>query len=246
MTRGTSGSVPIGYWSSGSAGAVWASVWAANVNAFEVNWFLKTGPAEDPSTDTASRGLNYLVSLLSTSAIGLQTNGLGTFNPDSNANGRGIRTSQGNEMYQGGPFVDAIVASGTPNAVAPLGAANIGGRTYKDIVQDMIDYFAWSQYDSSPAGGGWRYSANEWPDNSACQWVAIGVIPAVRQWGVTIPQTVRDWNVVWLNYSHYIPTGTFGYTSANSFAWGSYATTPSGMVQLAMDGIGRGNGLWDR
>ncbi|NWG13787.1 MAG: PKD domain-containing protein [Acidobacteria bacterium] len=245
MVRGVSGTVPIGYWTGGAAGSGWYSNDAVNVNAFEVNGFLKTGPADDPYTETVSRGLDCLFTRLNASSIGLQSTPRGLLNPDSNGNGIGIYVGQGYPFYQGGPFVDAIVASGTPGAVAPLGGASVLGRTYRDIVQDMIDYFAWGQYDSSPAAGGWRYSANEWPDNSACQWVAIGLIPAERQWGVIVPSLVKQLNADWLAYSQG-SYSAFGYTGPGYFPWGPYATTPSGMVQSAMDGIGRGNTIWDK
>jgi len=249
ITRTTSGGQPIGYWNSGYAASGYNSVWAANVNAFEVNGFLKTGPAEDPYTETVGRGLDYIFTQLGSTSVTTQTNGLGTFNPDVNGNGIGLYDTQGYSMYQGGMLVDAIVASGTPNAIAVIGPANVIGRTYKDIVQDMIDYFSYCQYDSSP-GGGWRYNCNQWGDNSACQWVAIGAIAATRQWGVQVPNFVRQWNVPWLTYTQSATTGTFGYGgqeySGTALPWGPYATTPSGMVQLAMDGIGRGNAMWDK
>ena len=248
QTRSTSSGQPVGYWNSGNAGSGYYSVSAANVNAFEVNGFLKTGPADDPYTETVARGLNMLFTYLTAAAIpNSQTNSRGTFNPDSNGNGLGVAVNQSYPFYQGGPFVDAIVASQTPDAVAVLGPANVIGRTYKSIVQDMVDYFAYCQYDGS-GGGGWRYSCNEFPDNSACQWVAIGNIAAVRQWGVPLPNVVRQWNADWLAYSQNAQ-GWFGYTSNNYFPWGPYATTPSGMVQLAMDGIGRGSAgspSWDK
>jgi len=244
MNRFTSGVVPVGNWTSGNAASGYPSVWAANVNAFEVNGFLKGGPAEDPYTETVGRGLEYLFTQLAATGIpASQTNSLGTFNPDSNGNGLGVYTSQGLAIYQGGPFVDAIVASGTPTAIALLGPANVVGRQYQDIVQDMVDYFAWCQYDS-PAGGGWRYGCNEHPDNSACQWAAIGLVPATRQWGLVLHDLVRQFNVTWLNYSQ-AASGAFGYTGTGT-AWGPYATTPSGMVQLALDGLGRSSTLWDK
>jgi len=42
-------------------------------------------------------------------------------------------------------------------------------------------------------------------------------------------------------------SGAFSYTNSNaSFPWGPWGTTPAGMVQMVMDGIGRGNAQWDR
>ncbi|MCZ7634912.1 MAG: hypothetical protein M5U12_01895 [Verrucomicrobia bacterium] len=64
------------------------------------------------------------------------------------------------------------------------------------------------------------------------------MIPAERNWGLTVPQWVKHWNVPWLAATQ-AGSGAFGYTDSNPI-WGPYATTPSGMVQMVMDGIGRG------
>jgi hypothetical protein len=82
------------------------------------------------------------------------------------------------------------------------------GRSYGDIVQDMVDYYAYCQYDGAQ-GGGWRYSCNQFPDNSANQWAAIGLIAAEENFGATVPQIVKDSNEVWINYSQH-PSGAAG------------------------------------
>ncbi len=239
-----------GYWQLGGSynGGSHYCATPAIVNAFEVNGHLETGPAANPYTETVSRGMRQTFNYLTATAISPQTLG----NPDSNGNGYGVYVPQSSYLYQGGMFIDALIASGTPNAVAPTGPASPGpgvvGRTYKDIVQDMVDFYAYSQYDDIRYGG-WRYTVNDFPDNSACQWAAVGLIPAERIWGCVVPQWVKDANNNWLTYSHYTPTattGTFGYTGPNSFAWGPFATTPSGLVQMAMLGKGRGDARWDR
>lgn len=38
--------------------------------------------------------------------------------------------------------MDAIIASGTPDAITTTGGTNVIGRTYKGIVQDMLDEYA--------------------------------------------------------------------------------------------------------
>jgi hypothetical protein len=218
---------------------------AANVNAFLVNGHGETGDPANPYVETVQRAVRRLFGFLSASAIANQTNPLGTFSPDSNGNGLGVLVNQGNPFYQGGPIIDAIVATGTPNRIADYGAANIIGRTYTAIVRDMVDYYAFCQYDSGAAAGGWRYSCNEFPDNSAAQWGAIGLL-AARRWGIEVASIVRQVNLnYWLAYSQDSATGVFGYTSSSPI-WGPYATTPSGMVQLAMDGVGRGDPRWDK
>ncbi len=261
--RGALSGAEVGHWNTCPSGTCYATdtsyyaVTPSNVHAFEVNGHLETGSADNPYTETVQRGMRRIFQMLSCSApagITSQTNGLGTFNPDSNGNKYAVFVNDSYPYYQGGMFMDAIIASGTPNAVTTTGTAASGdnpgilGRTYKDIVQDMVDGYSWAQYDGT-AGGGWRYNANEAPDNSACQWAAIGLIAAERTWGVdvigptgiVVPQIVKNWNKTWLAYSQHT-SGYFGYTSTSpASGWGTMAVTPSGMVQLAMDGIGRGD-----
>lgn len=263
--RFTDAGLDKGDWTSGCS-AVCSSFYglsASNVNAFEVNGHLENGHPDNPYTETVARGMRRLFDFLYTVTIpSSQTNGLGTFNPDANGNLYGVFVNQSYPYYQGGMFMDAIVASGTPGAIVTTGEAPAGGdpgirgRTYASIVQDMADAYGYCQYDLS-GGGGWRYNCNQWPDNSAAQWGAIGLIAAEREWGALVPQIVKSWNRQWLLYTqagggYY--DGAFGYDQPNYYPWGPYADTASGLVQLAMDGIGRGtdphptlpNPSWDR
>jgi hypothetical protein len=109
------------------------------------------------------------------------------------------------------------------------------------------------------SGGGWLYGCQQGDDNSTSQWAAIGLIGANRGFNLAIPQVVKDMNNVWVTNSQDVtqahPTGSdpfysigddygaFGYRGAFAYsnAWGAYAVTPSGMVQMALDGIGRTN-----
>ena len=211
-----------------------SSATASAVHAFEVNNHLEAGdPDVDPYVETVEKGLAYVFTTLRAFGIGVQTYG----NPDANGNGIGIYVNHNRQIYEGGMIMDAIINSRTPGEDCGVDFDGDGFTdTYQQVVQDMCDMYAWGQTDwSNPWGGGWRYSWNSGSDNSACQWAAIGMIPAERTWGCAIPQFVKDRNDVWLNYSHYSWTsggvnyGGFGYTGAS---WG-YALTPSGMVQLA-------------
>jgi hypothetical protein len=223
--------VDVGDWNGWSG---YYGLGAANINAFEVNGHLETGSADNPYTETVQRAMRRLFQLLAPQSIGATALG----NPDTNGNGIGVRLNQNYYLYQGGMVIDAIVASGTPNAVTTTGGTNIIGRRYQDIVQDMMDYYAYCQYPSS-AYGGWRYSCQQFPDNSACQWGAIGLIAGERIWGLTIPAWVKTANQNWLAYSQHPTAFWFGYTDYNH-AWGPFATTSSGLVQMVMDGLGRG------
>lgn len=247
LTRNTcSTSVACGYWSSGSAGSAYRAVTAANVNAFESNGHRESGDPSNPYTETVARGLHYVFTTLTRMNIATQpdpVNG-GTYDPDVNGNGFGLYETQ-NYPYQTGMMLDAIAASGTPAAIAPTGGVDVMGRTYLDIVQDIVDAISYCQYDYGPYGGGWYYSCNARGDNSISQWMSIGLLGA-QNFGAQLPQhagqakpeVVKEWNKVWLSYSQNA-AGYFGYQSTAT-AWGPYATTPSGMVQMVMDGIGRG------
>ena len=190
---------------------------------------------------------------------------------DGNSNGKfvSVINSANYPLYEGGPFMDALVASGTPNAVAPTGGAGVLGQTFQNILQDMVDHQSYCQYpqnydvslgytrgSNASQGGGWWYNCQQGDDNSVSQWAAIGLIGANRGFGLTVPALVRDANSVWVTNSqdvqHPAPTGpnpfasgqdkgAFGYNGSfyYSNAWGPFAVTPSGMVQMALDGVGR-------
>lgn len=208
---------------------------------------------------------------------------------DGNSNGQMIYSNDGSGeyIYTTGPFMDALVASGTPTATAPTGTATgsglpgILGQTYQNVVQDMADWYDACQYEYdydlgnnnpntstysgyvrgggySASGGGWLYDCQEGDDNSTSQWAAIGLLGAYRGFGISLPQAVRDFNNTWITNSQDLqnaaPTGTdpyavgddygsFGYRGSlyYSNAWTAFATSPSGMVQMALDGVGRTN-----
>jgi hypothetical protein len=201
------------------------------------------------------------------------------FTFDGNKDGNMIYSNDGSgeQIYTGGPFMDALVASETPNALAPTGPGGVLGLSYQNIVQNMADWYAACQYEYdedpgneptydgyargggySASGGGWLYTCQEGDDNSTSQWAAIGLIGAFRGFNLAIPPVVTDMNNVWVTNSQDVvdprPTGpnsfgsgddygAFGYRGSlyYSNAWGAFAVTPSGMVQMALDGIGRTN-----
>ena len=236
-----------------------AAVVASSVNAFEANGHLEIGNASNPYVETVQRGLRYLFTTLIPESISNRTYPppTGEVNPDSNGNGIGIRANGSSTYpYANGAIMDAIITSGTPDTIAVTGVTNILGRKYVDIVQDMVDSYAFGQYNAnSPARGGWRYSWNTFPDNSAAQWGAIGMIPAERNWGevvlgpggIIVPDWVKTENLIWLAYSQYYTGyeassvyGAFGYTGKGTGG----ATSSSGMVQLAFDEVLTSDGRW--
>jgi hypothetical protein len=263
MDRTSSGAPIVNYgdWTNCGGFACYAyyGVTALNIQAFEVNGHLASGPASDPYTDDVSRVLNSLFTWLTAFSIspttrtvqGCFTNGTScVINLDGNGDGLGVEVNQGNPFYQGGQFMDAIVASTTPNAVVGAFApANIAGKTYQNVVQNMADGYLYCQNPGpGPSaggsyGGGWRYVCQDIGDNSTSQWAAIGLIAGIRGFGITVDPNAMLWNQQWIDQSQ-AANGEFGYTSSSPL-WGPYAVTPSGMVQMAMDGVGRGDTRWN-
>lgn len=226
-------------------GYYFAAPTASAVHAFEINGHKETGdPDEDPYVEAVKGGLNWLFNgYYSTTSCpmlrpySISTTPLGD-DPDTNGNGIGIEVYDRyyRPVYEGGMVMDAIIASGTPDADSRRDFDGNGvTETYQEVVQDMCDMYAWGQDGSGSDAGGWRCIWNSDSDNSACQWAAIGLIPAQEQpWNCDVPQWVKTYNNNWLNYSYQswisggVEYGGFGYTGPGS----GTDLTPSGMVQL--------------
>jgi len=103
------------------------SVTATNLQSFEVNGHLESGPAGDPYTDDVARALKALIAHLSTLPVSdFVTTGGQAIHPDGNGNTRGIYLATANQViYETGMVIDALVATGTPAAVAVTG--HLGG-----------------------------------------------------------------------------------------------------------------------
>lgn len=150
----------------------------------------------DPYVETVQRALNYLLVNSYSYPIGMQAAG----DPDTNENGIGIvanyssSITNNRQTYIGGICMVALASSGAPNRIAQVGRTNIVGRTYGEIVQDMVDFFAWGQIESNSwPRGGWRYYANySEPDMSTTQWPALGMLAAEENMGSVIPAFVKS------------------------------------------------------
>jgi hypothetical protein len=164
--------------------------------------------------------------------------------PDSNGNdvGIGIYEDYNHSIYEAGLAMMALASTGTPDRVARTGPVPyVRGQTYYTIVQDMADWFAWGQNDADPGGdtdwarGGWRYQPNSGDsDNSNTQFPVLGLAAAEDNWGITVPQFVKDELLVWLAYSQN-PNGAFGYSGP----WGilNVSKTGAGIMDLVWAGL---------
>jgi hypothetical protein len=220
----------------------------------------------DPSC--TSHGGQYFYNPGATSC--LTPNCVFTFDANNNRIQTYSNDGSGEYTYTTSPFMEAMIAANTPSATAPTGVAGVQGQTFKDIIQDMADFYNYSQYGSDYdvsvgytrgtsqyQGGAWLYGPQQGNDNSTSQWAAIGLITAFRSnVGIAVPPIVTDTNNTWITNAQDLtqakPTGADSFISAGNLGaygyrgswaysqeWGPFAVTPSAMVQMALDGIGR-------
>ena len=182
---------------------------ASGTEAFEIQGSLPTGnPGEDPYVETVQRGLNYLLSNLYSFAVGQDPVLCPQGDPDVNGNGIGLLgyspTDTWHTMYESGMVLMALSSSRCPDCVAATGIPDVVGRRYFDIAQDMVDYFAYAQTDPGfpPYRGGWRYGFGNSgdADNSVSQWPVIGMEAGEVNFGLFVPQFVKDELSLWIDY----------------------------------------------
>jgi hypothetical protein len=233
--RYTSGGIDYAMWSSIGYSA---SATADSVLAFEIQGHQPIGnPDEDPYVETVQRGLNYAFS--QTRVVDISAWGPGTGSPygdpDTNGNDIGIGISSGQEVYELGMVMMAIAASGDPDLTANTGPTGVAGRTYKDILTDMVDLCAWGQNDYGGARGGWRYGWNYGSsDNSVSQWPMMALEAAETNWGIVAPGFVKtELDTYWLTYSQNAD-GSFGYSGPGG---SNIARTGTGIIGLNYVGL---------
>ena len=147
-------------------------------------------------SDNVEKGLDYLFTYATPVAIGAQEAG----NPDTNSDGLGVYIAcSGEDLYCTGIVAMAIAGSNTPDRLVTTGP--LTGQTYKQVLTNMVDYFAWAQNDASTGNsrGGWRYGANYGSsDNSVSQWPVLALISA-EQWGINAPAFVKTELNYWID-----------------------------------------------
>lgn len=245
---------------------------ALDCSAFEDSGFLTTNVPANPYSADVALCLNGVFDIMTTRAVGNVVTGFyPTFNADSNGNGVGVEHNGGDANYETGMALDFLVAAGTPTATVPSntrlgsliagaaihGSGPGGAYTFKDAIIDMVDDYSYCMNPGDDADGfsntgefatgGWHYTCQDTNgDNSVSQWAAIGIIPARRNFAPDPLNPIvltADQNWLSNSFTQASPNnGYFGYTSSSPL-WGPYAVTPSGLVQLAMSGLGRGTSV---
>jgi hypothetical protein len=188
----------------------------------------------DIYADTVEKGLNYIFNYMA--PMGASNNP--PYDSDINGNGRKLY-GQTNNLYYVGITAMTVAATLSPDAIVrDCAAAAIRGQTYEVVLEDLVDFMAYAQNDSSGGyGGGWRYSSNySTSDGSVSQWPVLGLGEAERApWGITAPAWVKTRLPNWINYIQY-SDGGFGYTSPSS--WRNVAKTGAGVATIAYAGGG--------
>lgn len=212
------------------------------MQAFEVNGHRESGDfSKDPYVDDVARGLRWLQNGIRRRAITAGGGALG--NGDTNGNGYGLEDPGNEPVYVGGQIVDAFVASGTKTKVATVGSE--AGRTYADIVADLMDTYSFGMNDQANQGG-WVYNWNDNSgiDSSSSGWWGVGG-HAAEVWGITQPQWVKDHNLnVGINSLQYLQgtphTGSYGACSYRAGPGdGGTADTAACGIMLSLDGQSR-------
>ncbi len=215
---------PYGYW---DPSYYPLAATGASVDAFQLNGHRVGGDYDsNPYVETVQRGIKYILANVYAYNIGVQPAG----DPDTNGNGIGLvanhasSVTDSRQTYIGGICMITLASSGTPNRVAAVGRSDVYGRTYKEIVQDMVDFFAWGQCDPSTGihRGGWRYYANYGnSDMSTTQWPALGTLAAEENMGSVVPGFVRTELALYLaamqNTSLNNDNGAFSYNGSTHY-----------------------------
>jgi len=234
-----------GSWPHGVGGGVET----CGTTAFTIWAFANSGhqPTNDINTDIyaewVQRAINFILAGATTPAFVPQVN-IGS--PDGDGNGRIINLCPGGaEGYASPIAAAALIAahSGTPLTTVPIGA--FVGETYKQVVQDAIDWIAFAQSElGAPAQGGWRYTAN-YPvgsDTSVDSWHYVAMEGFEAVFAGTALEAVKREAERRINSSQSQAGGTlgqFGYDGAIHFnSADANATTAGGLSGLVM--ISRG------
>lgn len=144
-------------------------------------------------------GLNYIFAWANTIGIGPQPAG----DPDYNGNGVGVYICDTSDLtYATGISLMAIAGSRDPGKLVTVGPQ--AGRTYGDVVQDVVDYLAFGQNDAGWPQGGWGYTHNGgWSDNSNSGYAVLGLDFAESPlfgFNAVVPQWVKDELNIWIDY----------------------------------------------
>jgi hypothetical protein len=203
----------------------------AAVQAWE-NQGHKPGGDHDtnPYVEDVRRGMNFILSKSHPYPIYVEDGR----DPDTLVNGYGIHSIYQSQLYETGIVLMALASSGDLNLTSEVGGFGMYGRSYGDIAQDMTDFLSFAQNEPNVGvwRGGWRYGPNyDQSDMSVTQWPVIGMEAAESNYGIIVPQYVKEELQIYLTEDQ-DSDGGFGYTAPG----GNVARTGAGIACLAWIG----------
>ena len=226
MMRWDSGGIQYGALTDQTLGATGAAV-----QAWENQGHKPGGDyATNPYVEDVRRGMNTILSRSYPYPIYVEDGR----DPDTLVNGYGIHSIYQSQLYETGIVLMALASAGDTNLTSEVGGFGLYGRTYGDIAQDMADFLAFAQNEPDVGvwRGGWRYAPNySQSDMSVTQWPVIGFEAAESNFGISVPQYVKDELKIYL-VADQDPNGGFGYTAPG----GNVARTGAGIACLAWVG----------
>jgi len=203
-----------GYWeddSSGNKGGTTGlAVLKLEDRAYELGYSSPFDPVY-PYSQNVEDGLAYLFSEANSISISNQPAG----DPDTDGDGIGVYVDSGDwaRTYETGIAMMAIAASRTPNRIVNSPGSPVNGWTYKQVLQDMVDYLAFGQVDNDPndpnGRGGWDYTDDDpngpamWSDNSNSGYAVLGLAyaeAALYGFNCVIPAFVKSELNIWIDY----------------------------------------------
>ncbi|NIO36316.1 hypothetical protein GTO27_01285 [Candidatus Bathyarchaeota archaeon] len=197
-----------GYWGESPEGYR-VSKTALAVLKFETHAIQNDIDPLDPSYyyyDQVRNGLDYIFSNAWTISIGMQTHG----NPDTRVNGLGVGFGT-RRTYDTGIAMMAIAASTHPEMEVDVSGSAVDDWTYKEVVQDAVDYLAWGQTDGGVGRGGWNYAEMNnmegRSDNSNSGYAVLGLayaeantIDGATGFGCSVPSFVKSELSFWIDW----------------------------------------------
>jgi len=157
-----------------------------------------------PYSSHVQEGLNYLFANAHIIEIYEQPAG----DPDTNDNGIGVYFVSYDwdwyRIYETSIAMMGIAGSRAPGRVVDVPGSPVDGWTYKDVLQDAVDYLAFGQNVAGLERGGWGYVENEvgWSDQSNTGWAtfALGYAESPKyKFACTIPAFVKTELDIWID-----------------------------------------------
>jgi len=203
--------------------------------------------------EAIDKGLEYIFQRAEIVDINNQPAG----NPDSDGDGNGVcfGDSLWLRTYDTGIVMMAIAATRSPDRIVAVPSSAVNGWTYKEVLDDVVDYMAFGQTDDPPGRGGWGYLENgsdddpeepctTYSDNSNTGFAVLGLAyaeSASYRFNCVIPPFVRSELNIWIDYiqaDHGCNQGGSGYDEPNE--WVNAMKTGNLIFEMAFYGDGPG------